>query len=68
MQAVEGMKLVCHELSQATNDVESTTMDDIVRDSDCHVMFGLSVYKCFFIFFMHAKNLIINFCDYFVGS
>ena len=55
------MKLVCRELSQDANDVESTAMDDIVRDSDRLVMFGLSVYKFFFIFFMPAKNLIINF-------
>lgn len=33
-QAVEGMKLVCHELSQAANDAESTAMDDLVKDSD----------------------------------
>ncbi|XP_057847026.2 protein MOR1 isoform X2 [Cryptomeria japonica] len=33
-QAVEGMKLVCHELSQAANDEEGTAMDDLVRDSD----------------------------------
>ena len=62
------MKLVCHELSQAANDAESTTMDDIVRDSDRLVMFGLSVYKCFFIFFIPTKNLSINFCDCFAGS
>ena len=43
MQAVEGMKLVCHELSQVANDVESTAMDDIVRDSYLLVKFGLSV-------------------------
>ena len=62
------MKLVCHELSQAANDAESIAMDDIVRDSDRLMMFGLSAYKCFFIFFMPAKNLIINFCDCFAGS
>ena len=48
------MKLVCHELSQAANDAERKTMDDLVRDSDRLVMslstkvnsvFGLSVYK-----------------------
>lgn len=33
-QAVEGMKLVCHELSQAANDAESAVMDDLVKDSD----------------------------------
>eukprot|EP01018_Ginkgo_biloba_P025074 Gb_07660 [translate_table: standard] len=33
-QAVEGMKLVCHELSQAANDTESTAMDDLVKDAD----------------------------------
>ena len=38
MQEVEGMKLVCHELSQATNDAKSTTMDDLVRDLDRLVM------------------------------
>ena len=62
------MKLFFHELSQVVNDVESIAMDDIVRDSYRHVMFGLSVYKCFFIFFIPTKNLSINFCDFFVGS
>ena len=38
MQEVEGMKLVCHELSQVANDAERKTMDDLVRDSDRLVM------------------------------
>ena len=55
------MKLVCHELSQAANDAERKTMDDLVRDSDRLVMslsikensmFGLSVYKFLLIFLM----------------
>ncbi|XP_068645428.1 protein MOR1-like isoform X2 [Aristolochia californica] len=33
-QSVEGMKVVCHELAQATNDPESTAMDDLVKDAD----------------------------------
>ncbi|XP_068640507.1 protein MOR1-like isoform X2 [Aristolochia californica] len=33
-QSVEGMKVVCHEVAQAANDPESTTMDDLVRDAD----------------------------------
>lgn len=33
-QAVEGMKHVCYELSQANNDYESTAMDNLVNDVD----------------------------------
>lgn len=33
-QAVEGMKHVCYELSQASNDYESTAMDNLVNDAD----------------------------------
>ncbi|KAG9440986.1 hypothetical protein H6P81_016840 [Aristolochia fimbriata] len=33
-QSVEGMKVVCHELAQAANDPESSTMDDVVKDAD----------------------------------
>ncbi|PIN16310.1 Microtubule-associated protein [Handroanthus impetiginosus] len=33
-QSVEGMKVVCHELAQATADPEGSTMDDIVKDAD----------------------------------
>ncbi|KAF9590616.1 hypothetical protein IFM89_035934 [Coptis chinensis] len=33
-QSVEGMKVVCHELAQATNDPESTAMDDLIKDAD----------------------------------
>ncbi|XP_077250058.1 protein MOR1-like isoform X3 [Tasmannia lanceolata] len=33
-QSVEGMKVVCHELTQASSDPESTTMDDLVKDAD----------------------------------
>ncbi|KAM2730989.1 hypothetical protein EV1_002177 [Malus domestica] len=33
-QSVEGMKVVCHELAQATNDPEGSAMDELVRDSD----------------------------------
>ncbi|KAL1560195.1 Protein MICROTUBULE ORGANIZATION 1, variant 2 [Salvia divinorum] len=33
-QTVEGMKVVCHELAQATADPEGSTMDDIVKDAD----------------------------------
>ncbi|XP_020521683.1 protein MOR1 isoform X2 [Amborella trichopoda] len=33
-QAVEGMKVICHELTQATNDSESIAMEDLVKDAD----------------------------------
>ncbi|KAL5775569.1 hypothetical protein ACOSP7_013126 [Xanthoceras sorbifolium] len=33
-QSVEGMKVVCHELAQATNDPEGSTMDELVKDAD----------------------------------
>ncbi|CAN4084015.1 unnamed protein product [Withania somnifera] len=33
-QSVEGMKVVCHLLALATNDPESSAMDEIVKDAD----------------------------------
>lgn len=33
-QSVEGMKLVCHELAQATTDPEGSAMDELVKDAD----------------------------------
>ncbi|KAI9124426.1 hypothetical protein K1719_004348 [Acacia pycnantha] len=33
-QSVEGMKVVCHELNQATSDPEGSAMDQLVRDAD----------------------------------
>ncbi|KAL3851295.1 hypothetical protein ACJIZ3_013177 [Penstemon smallii] len=33
-QSVEGMKVVCHELAQATADPEGSAMDDVVKDAD----------------------------------
>ncbi|KMT07493.1 hypothetical protein BVRB_6g151080 isoform C [Beta vulgaris subsp. vulgaris] len=33
-QSVEGMKAVCHELAQATNEPDGSAMDDIVKDAD----------------------------------
>jgi cytoskeleton-associated protein 5 len=33
-QSVEGMKVVCYELAQATNDPEGSQMDDIEKDAD----------------------------------
>ncbi|GAV88428.1 HEAT domain-containing protein/CLASP_N domain-containing protein [Cephalotus follicularis] len=33
-QSVEGMKVVCHELAQATSDPDGSAMDDLVKDSD----------------------------------
>ena len=33
-QSVEGMKVVCHELAQSSNDPEGSAMDDLVRDAD----------------------------------
>ena len=78
MQAVEGMKLVCHELIQVVNDADITAMDDLVRDLDHLVMslsakvnsmFGLSMYEFLLIFLMPLtySNLIIDFCDCFEG-
>ncbi|KAH7416157.1 hypothetical protein KP509_14G078100 [Ceratopteris richardii] len=40
-QAVEGMKLVCHELSQAAGDADNTLVDDIVKDAD-RLVFSLT--------------------------
>jgi cytoskeleton-associated protein 5 len=28
------MKVVCHELAQATNDAEGSAMDELVKDAD----------------------------------
>ncbi|CAL0321285.1 unnamed protein product [Lupinus luteus] len=33
-QSVEGMKVVCHELAQATSDPEGSAMDELVKDAD----------------------------------
>ncbi|CAN1166552.1 Protein MOR1 [Linum perenne] len=33
-QSVEGMKVVCHELAQATADPEGSMMDELVKDAD----------------------------------
>ncbi|XP_038695975.1 protein MOR1-like [Tripterygium wilfordii] len=33
-QSVEGMKVVCHELGQATSDPEGSAMDELVKDTD----------------------------------
>ena len=34
VQSVEGMKVVCPLLAQASNDPEGSVMDDIVKDAD----------------------------------
>lgn len=34
LQSVEGMKVVCHELAQATSDEEGSVMDELVKDAD----------------------------------
>lgn len=34
VQSVEGMKVVCHELAQATSDPEGSAMDELVKDAD----------------------------------
>ncbi|KAI5081631.1 hypothetical protein GOP47_0001374 [Adiantum capillus-veneris] len=39
--AVEGMKLVCHELNQAAGDTESPLIDDIAKDAD-RLVFSLT--------------------------
>ncbi|XP_019426639.1 PREDICTED: protein MOR1-like [Lupinus angustifolius] len=33
-QSVEGMKVICHELAQATSDPEGSVMDELVKDAD----------------------------------
>ncbi|XP_057424605.1 protein MOR1 [Lotus japonicus] len=33
-QSVEGMKVVCHELAQATSEPEGSAMDELVKDAD----------------------------------
>ncbi|XP_020978108.1 protein MOR1-like [Arachis ipaensis] len=33
-QSVEGMKVVCHELAQATSDPKGSAMDELVKDAD----------------------------------
>ncbi|EOA29247.1 hypothetical protein CARUB_v10025521mg [Capsella rubella] len=33
-QSVEGMKVVCHELAQASNDPEESAIDELVKDAD----------------------------------
>ncbi|KAG6649509.1 hypothetical protein I3843_07G212500 [Carya illinoinensis] len=33
-QSVEGMKVVCHELAQATSDPDGSAMDELVKDAD----------------------------------
>ncbi|XP_061370607.1 protein MOR1 [Gastrolobium bilobum] len=33
-QSVEGMKVVCHELAQATSDPEGSAMDELLKDAD----------------------------------
>lgn len=34
VQSVEGMKVVCHELSQTMNDPDGSAMDDVLKDAD----------------------------------
>lgn len=34
VQSVDGMKVVCHELAQATSDPEGSAMDELVKDAD----------------------------------
>jgi len=34
VQSVEGMKVVCHELTQATADPESSTIEELVKEAD----------------------------------
>lgn len=34
LQSVEGMKVVCHELAQASNDPEESAIDELVKDAD----------------------------------
>ena len=34
LQSVEGMKVVCHELTQLTADPESSILDDLVKEAD----------------------------------
>jgi cytoskeleton-associated protein 5 len=34
MQSVEGMKVICHELTQTMSDTESSVIEDLVREAD----------------------------------
>ena len=49
LQSVEGMKVVCHELAQATSDPEGSAMDDVVKDADRLVscLANKATLKCF---------------------
>jgi len=34
LQSVDGMKVICHELSQVSNDPDGIVMDELVKDAD----------------------------------
>ncbi|KAL0305776.1 UNVERIFIED_CONTAM: protein MOR1 [Sesamum radiatum] len=48
-QSVEGMKVVCHELAQATADPEGSTMDDIVAKTFDFSLTGASSRSCKYV-------------------
>jgi hypothetical protein len=50
MQSVEGMKVICHELTQAV-DPESSALDDLIKEADrlvscLSVMVSLHCFLC----------------------
>ena len=49
MQSVEGMKVICHELTQAV-DPESSVLDDLIKEAD-RLVSCLSVMVRFFLFY-----------------
>ncbi|KAF9673107.1 hypothetical protein SADUNF_Sadunf11G0114300 [Salix dunnii] len=47
-QSVEGMKVVCHELAQATSDAEGSVMAELVKDADR--LLAILKFNCFLVF------------------
>jgi cytoskeleton-associated protein 5 len=49
MQSVEGMKVICHELTQAV-DPESSVLDDLIKEADRLVScLAVMVSICYFL-------------------
>lgn len=79
LQSVEGMKVVCHELAQATSDPEGSAMDELVKDSDKLVsclankvvelqISPLSFYRCYFVIeLLNVKSLCYKYV-FLIGS
>lgn len=34
VQSVEGMKVICHELTQVTGDLDNNAIEDLAKDAD----------------------------------